>query len=81
VLVAIILIAVGIAACFNEDDLNNILVLALFNFFLFANVLSYLDIFSILEADNETTGRGIVLAFFGIVICGFASIILVVFLS
>ena len=46
-----------------------IVVPALFAFLFIAVMLSSFGVFSVLESDNETTGKGIIMAIVGFVIC------------
>jgi hypothetical protein len=83
VLVGIILIAAGIAACFYGGYLITYVYFslhALFFFLFFALVLSSFGIFSILETHNETTVMGVFKAIIGFVVCTVVSFIVGAFL-
>lgn len=69
-LVALILIAAGIATCFFGGQLIDYVYIgvpALFAFLFVAVMLSSFGTFSVLEADNDTTGKGIIKAIVGYV--------------
>jgi hypothetical protein len=71
-LVALILIAAGIATCFRGGQVIEKVyfgVPALFAFLFVAVLISSFGTFSVLESDNETTGKGIIMAIVGFVIC------------
>lgn len=67
-LIAIIAIVVGIGACFFGGHLYDIfayVVPALFSFLFVAVMLSSFGLFSVLEADQETSGMGVFKAILG----------------
>ena len=76
-LVAVILIAAGIATCFFGGQLIDwvyIGVPALFAFLFVTVLLSSFGTFSVLEEDNPTTGKGVIQAIVGFVISAVAAI-------
>jgi hypothetical protein len=76
-LVAVILIAAGIATCFFGGQLIDwvyIGVPALFCFLFVTVLLSSFGTFSVLEEDNPTTGKGVIQAIVGFVISAVAAI-------
>jgi hypothetical protein len=76
-IVALVMIAVGIATCFFGGmlfDYFQIAVPALFAFLFVAVMVSSFGLFSVLEEDNETTTKGVILAIIGFVIAFAASV-------
>jgi hypothetical protein len=76
-LVAAILIAAGIATCFFGGQLIDwvyIGVPALFAFLFVTVMLSTFGLFSVLEENEDTTGKGVILAIVGFVISTVAAI-------
>lgn len=82
-LIAIITIVGGIAITFFGGKLWDYIVVAVPAFFAFlfvAVMLSSLGLFSVLEEDNETTGKGVFMAIIGTVL-GLAAAVLIGFLA
>jgi len=76
-LVAVILIAAGIATCFFGGTIIDwvyIGVPALFAFLFVTVMLSSFGLFSVLEENNDTTGKGIIQAIVGFAISTVAAI-------
>jgi hypothetical protein len=76
-LVAVILIAAGIATCFFGGQLIDYVYIgvpALFAFLFVTVMLSSFGTFSVLEEDNPTTGKGVIKAIVGFVVSTVAAI-------